>query len=139
MVHLKGFTLDFPEIGHGVGVGVGSDEDFDAVGELFGQPKCDIGLIEMFLVDEMVDSFKDYDDLVVNYGGIVNYLVFELLVADVEPVGEVFSQFFLQQLDFLANVQIFLIIAKVLSVSSESGKLQKSSCCCCRRSWRSGG
>ena len=43
----------------------------------------------------MVDALENEDDLIVDDGGVVDDLVFELLVADVEPVGEVLPEFFL--------------------------------------------
>ena len=72
-----------------------------------GQPKGNIALSPAIAIEEVINSFKNKYDLLIDGVNILKGLVFDSLVADIEPIGEVFPNFLFVELYFLPNVQIF--------------------------------
>ena len=94
----------FLEVVHRIRSGVCSDYDLDSVWKLFWKPEGNICLFEIFLIYKMVDSLENEYDFIVNNWSVVDYLVFQFFIADVEPISEIFSKFFLKEFYFLSNI-----------------------------------
>ena len=72
-----------------------------------GQPKGNIAFSPAIAIQEVINSFKNKDDLFVDGVNILEGLIFDSLVADIKPIGKVFPNFLFVELYFLPNVQIF--------------------------------
>ena len=102
--HTDSVALEFVEVLHGLRIPVSSDNDLDILGKDSWQPECDISLTSIIFVNEVIDSFEDKNDLVVEDIQVFDCLVFNPLVADVQPVSKIFSQFLVMQLHLLIYV-----------------------------------
>ena len=98
-------TSKFGEVLHGFRFPVGSDDDLDILGEVFRQPEGNITFFSIIPIHEVINAFKDKNDLVVKHIKILNCLVLNPLVADIQPIGEIFSKFFLMQLHLLVDIE----------------------------------
>lgn len=78
------------------------DNNLDIFGEYLREPKCNVGFFPCFAVNELINSFNDNNDFVVNLLCTVNDELFlNFCTADIQPVGKEFSDVFLKQIDIL--------------------------------------
>ena len=98
------------EVFVGVGVFGGRDDHLDSGGEEAREPEGDARLlVGGSLVDEMVDTFDEEDHAVIGVFFVIDDLFFKVFIAGAEPVGEVASEFFFEEFDFLVDIQNFLV------------------------------
>lgn len=71
---------------HCLTLSVCRDDHLNVLWEVFRQPECNIAFPVGLSVDKVIDSFKDQDDLFVDNIGIVDYLAFDGVVTDLEPI-----------------------------------------------------
>ena len=105
--HADSVALQFIEIFHGFGIPVSSDDNFNVFREDPRQPKGDIAFPSIVLVQEIVNPFKNQYYFVIHDIQILDCLIFYSLVADIQPVGKIFPQFFIVQFNFLVDVEFF--------------------------------
>jgi hypothetical protein len=79
-------AAQFSEVLHGLRFPIGRNDDFHVFGKDFRQPKCDVALLSVVPILKAVDSFEDEDDFVVEHIQIFDGLIFDALVADIEPI-----------------------------------------------------
>lgn len=97
----------FREILHGFRLAISSNNDFDILREVFRQPKGNISLFSIIPIHEVINSFKDKNDLVVKHIKILNGLVLNPLVADVQPIRKILPKFFLVKFYLLIDIEFF--------------------------------
>ena len=83
------------EVPHGLRFTVSSHDDFDVLRESARQPKGNVALPACGAIQEIVNTLENQDDLVVLDFHVADGLVFDALVAHVQPIGKVFPQFLL--------------------------------------------
>lgn len=105
--HADSVALQFIEIFHGLGIPVGSDDNFDVFGEDPRQPKGNVAFSSVVFVQKVVNSLKNQYYFVIHNVKILDCLVFYSLIADIQPVCEIFPQFFIVQFNFLIDVEFF--------------------------------
>lgn len=76
-------------------------------GEVLGEPKSNVAFLAAAPVVKIVDSLKYEYDLFVDGVAVLEGLVFDALVADIQPIGEILPDLFLVELNFLTDVQVF--------------------------------
>ncbi len=86
----------------------GCDDDLDIFGENFRQPECDVCLSTSLTVNELVNSFNNNYNLVIDLLGTVNHkLLFNLCTANIEPICKEFSNILFKQVHILLQFQSF--------------------------------
>lgn len=98
-------TAESVEIVHRLRVSISSYDDFDIFREVFWQPKSDIAFFIGPSVNKVVDSLEYEDDFIEDFINILDDLSLNFLIADIQPVSEIISEFFLMELNFLSNVE----------------------------------
>ena len=104
--NIHSLAAEFAEVLHGLALPVRSDDDLHVFGEVLGEPKGNIPLFSIVSICEVVDALKDQYDFVVVDVEVLDGLILDALVADIEPVSEVFPQFLFVQLHLLVDVQL---------------------------------
>lgn len=97
---------EFAEVLHGLALAVCSDDDLHVFGEVLGQPKGNIPLFPIISIREVVNALKHQYNLIVVDIEVPDGLVLDALVADIQPVSEVFPQFLFMQLHLLVDVEL---------------------------------
>lgn len=98
-------TVESVEIVHRLRVSISSYDDFNIFREVFWQPKSDITFFIGSPINKVIDSLKYEDDFIEDFINILDDLSLNFLIADIQPVSEIISEFFLMKLNLLSNVE----------------------------------
>ena len=80
-----------------LGTSGSSHDDLDVLWEAFRKPEGNVGLFSSVAVNELVHTFDNDDNLVVNLLRTVNHkLFFDLSTADIEPISKELSDIFFE-------------------------------------------
>ena len=90
---------------HRLRMSISSYDDFNIFREIFWQPESNITFLIGSSINKVVDSLKYEDDFIEDFFNIFDDLSLNFLIADIQPVSEIISEFFLMKLNFLSNVE----------------------------------
>ena len=92
---------------HRLRVSIGSDDDFNIFREVFRQPEGNITLFISSSINKVVNTLKNKYDFIEYFINILDNLSLDFLIANIQPISEIISEFFLMKLNFLSNVELF--------------------------------
>lgn len=100
-------TVESVKIIHRLRVSIGSDDDFNIFREVFRQPEGNITLFISSSINKVVNTLENENDFIEYFINILDNLSLDFLIAYIQPISEIISEFFLMKLYFLSNVELF--------------------------------
>lgn len=100
-------TVKLVKIIHRLRVPISCYNHFHIFWEVLRQPKSDISLFISSSINEVVNALKYKNDFIEDFIHIFNDLSFYFLIAYIQPVSKIVSEFFLMKFYFLSDIELF--------------------------------
>ena len=84
---------------------ISSNDDFNIFREVFWQPESNIPFFIGSSINKVVYTLKHKNDFIEYFINILDNLSLDFLIADIQPISEIISEFFLMKFDLLSNVE----------------------------------
>lgn len=86
---------------------ISSHNNFHILRKILRKPESNIPLFAIGPIQKIVNPLKHKYNFIIDGIDILERLVLDSLVADIEPIREIFPDFLLVELNLLANIELF--------------------------------
>ena len=100
-------TVKLVRIIHRLRMPISCYNDFHIFWEVFRQPKGNVTFFISSSIYKVVNALKYKNDFIEDFIHIFNDLSFYFLIAYIQPVSKIVSEFFLMKFYFLSDIELF--------------------------------